>query len=405
MLFLVNGDHLGSISVITDELGQVVERLRFDVFGLPINLNGTAKTNIGSNNTTRGYTGHEMDASTGLINMNARPYDPILGRFLSADTVVPSAGNMQGFSRYSYVLNNPLLYTDPSGHFWHIIIGAIVGGVMAGIQSDWDIEAVLQGAFVGAMAASIGGAAYGAANGGLSGAVAGGAAARAFSGFAGTAMNGGGKYLHNMLNGAFFGAVAGAITGGLIQEFQLNEVLAAMAGGYTTGYMQGGSDNARFAMYAAAGAAAVAYVVKGSFGSEQKKPPSLQDNGKLYAANETLDEFGQQTMSDVSNGNGVDGAGAGLSLMSKIKLFFRNLTFRPSVIGKVAGGTLGVGVKALDVDNAKSVNTMIMRKAIMDCTSCTGTDTDYLWQEFNNMNSGVPRSRQNIIDLIYRRNN
>jgi len=63
---------------------------------------------------TRGYTGHEMDASTGLINMNARLYDPVLGRFLSADTIVPSAGNMQGFNRYSYALNNPLTYIDPT---------------------------------------------------------------------------------------------------------------------------------------------------------------------------------------------------------------------------------------------------------------------------------------------------
>ncbi|MDQ6994296.1 MAG: RHS repeat-associated core domain-containing protein, partial [Mariprofundaceae bacterium] len=56
--------------------------------------------------------------STGLINMNARLYDPVLGRFLSADTIVPSAGNMQDFNRYAYVLNNPLAYTDPSGHSW-----------------------------------------------------------------------------------------------------------------------------------------------------------------------------------------------------------------------------------------------------------------------------------------------
>jgi len=115
----MHGDHLGSISVITDTNGAVIERLRFDVFGAPVDPNtGAAKASFGANNTDRGFTGHEMDASTGLINMNARLYDPVLGRFLSADTIVPSPGNMQGFNRYSYVLNNPLAYTDPSGHSW-----------------------------------------------------------------------------------------------------------------------------------------------------------------------------------------------------------------------------------------------------------------------------------------------
>lgn len=398
----MHGDHLGSISVISDELGKVVERLRFDVFGLPVNLDGTAKA-MGSSNTSRGYTGHEMDASTGLINMNARLYDPVLGRFLSADTVVPGAGNMQNFNRYAYVLNNPLAYTDPTGHFWHIIIGAIVGGIMAGLQSDWDIGAVFQGAVMGAMAAAIGGEAYGAMGGAgygiaASGAVAG-ASAGAFAGFTSTAMNGGGKYLHNTLNGAFFGAVAGAVTGGLIQEFNVNEVIAGMSGAYTSGYMQGGSDNARFALYAAAGAAIVAYVVRGSLGGVKQKS-RLQDDGKLYAANDdgTARDF------VYSNEDGVEAAGAGTSFITKIKSFFRSLVFRGSVTSKVVGGVAGAGVKALDVDTAKAVNAAIIKTAIMNCSMCSVTDNDYLWQQFNNMNSGIPRSRQNIVDMIHRRN-
>jgi len=115
----IHSDHLGSISMITDAGGAVLERLSFDAFGKPRNANGTdAATPITSSHATRGYTGHEMDASTGLINMNARLYDPVLGRFISADTIVPSPGNMQAYNRYAYVLNNPLAYTDPSGHSW-----------------------------------------------------------------------------------------------------------------------------------------------------------------------------------------------------------------------------------------------------------------------------------------------
>ncbi|WP_338146952.1 RHS repeat-associated core domain-containing protein [Microbulbifer elongatus] len=77
--------------------------------------------------TTRGYTGHEMLDQVGLIHMNGRIYDARLGRFLQADPILQFPDNAQSYNRYSYVLNNPLTYTDPSGH----IIPAIVGIVMA----------------------------------------------------------------------------------------------------------------------------------------------------------------------------------------------------------------------------------------------------------------------------------
>jgi len=63
----------------------------------------------------RGFTGHEHLTQFGLINMNGRLYDPLVGRFLSPDNYVQSPGLTQGYNRYSYCLNNPLRYTDPSG--------------------------------------------------------------------------------------------------------------------------------------------------------------------------------------------------------------------------------------------------------------------------------------------------
>jgi RHS repeat-associated protein len=63
-----------------------------------------------------------------LINMNGRLYDPQIGRFLSTDNYVQEPTNSQNFNRYSYCLNNPLKYTDPSGDFFHLLIGAAVGG-------------------------------------------------------------------------------------------------------------------------------------------------------------------------------------------------------------------------------------------------------------------------------------
>ena len=63
----------------------------------------------------RGYTGHEMLNDFDIINMNGRLYDPVLGRFLSPDNFVQMPDNAQSYNRYSYCLNNPLKYTDPSG--------------------------------------------------------------------------------------------------------------------------------------------------------------------------------------------------------------------------------------------------------------------------------------------------
>ncbi len=78
-----------------------------------------------------GYTGHEHLPGWGLINMNARLYDPALCRFLSPDPVLQDPLSTQNFNRYSYCLNNPLKYTDESGEFCStLIIGAVLGGVI-----------------------------------------------------------------------------------------------------------------------------------------------------------------------------------------------------------------------------------------------------------------------------------
>jgi RHS repeat-associated protein len=73
----------------------------------------------------RGYTGHEHLYTVGLIHMNGRIYDPILRQFMSPDNYVQDPYNTQNFNRFGYVLNNPLLYTDPSGEFIPLLLGAI----------------------------------------------------------------------------------------------------------------------------------------------------------------------------------------------------------------------------------------------------------------------------------------
>ena len=80
----------------------------------------------------RGFTGHEHLPWFGLINMNARLYDPLTGRFLSPYPYVQAPDFTQNFNRYSYALNNPLKYTDESGEWigWDDVIAGLIGGAI-----------------------------------------------------------------------------------------------------------------------------------------------------------------------------------------------------------------------------------------------------------------------------------
>ena len=105
----------------------------------------------------RGYTGHEHLPQFGLINMNARLYDPVLGRFLSPDPYVQMPDFTQSFNRYSYCLNNPLVYVDGDGEFWHLIIGAVIGGIVNWASHGFKFNAKGLGYFaVGAAAGALG---------------------------------------------------------------------------------------------------------------------------------------------------------------------------------------------------------------------------------------------------------
>jgi len=84
----------------------------------------------------RGFTGHEHLREFGLINMNARLYDPVLGRFLSPDPYVQAPDFSQSFNRYSYCLNNPLIYTDPDGENPFLIAALIYGLFFTDIGYD-----------------------------------------------------------------------------------------------------------------------------------------------------------------------------------------------------------------------------------------------------------------------------
>jgi RHS repeat-associated protein len=110
-------DNLGSIAVITDESGNLVERDSYDAWGKRRFPNG-ADDPSGSltSQTTRGFTGQEELTDVGLVHLNGRVYDPLVGRMMSADPFVPDPMNGQAWNRYSYVINNPLALTDTNGY-------------------------------------------------------------------------------------------------------------------------------------------------------------------------------------------------------------------------------------------------------------------------------------------------
>jgi RHS repeat-associated protein len=113
-------DHLGSVIAVVDQSQTVLQRMSYDPWGRRRNADGSDDTgpqwgSLKNNEDHRGYTGHESLDRLGLVHMNARLYDPLLGRHTSADPTVPDPGNAQAFNRYSYVLNNALAFTDPTG--------------------------------------------------------------------------------------------------------------------------------------------------------------------------------------------------------------------------------------------------------------------------------------------------
>jgi RHS repeat-associated protein len=111
-------DHLGSVIAITDDSGAVLERYAYDTWGKRRKLDGSDDTaNTLSASVDRyGYTAQEELDTTRFIHMGGRVYNPLLARFVSADPVVSDARDWQALNRYSYVLGNPLAYTDPTGY-------------------------------------------------------------------------------------------------------------------------------------------------------------------------------------------------------------------------------------------------------------------------------------------------
>ncbi|MBF0522507.1 MAG: hypothetical protein HQL24_05555 [Candidatus Omnitrophica bacterium] len=147
--YYIHSDHLGSSSVITDQNGQQTAHYEYSPYGVVVQSEGADATNYK-------FTGKELD-NTGLYFYGARYYNPELGRFVTADTIVQAPYNPQTLNRYAYCGNNPFNYVDPSGHFWFVAaiiaivkaaaVGAVIGaGIAAATSGD-----ISKGALLGAI--------------------------------------------------------------------------------------------------------------------------------------------------------------------------------------------------------------------------------------------------------------
>ncbi|SHJ23426.1 RHS repeat-associated core domain-containing protein [Cruoricaptor ignavus] len=223
-------DYLGSILSISDEAGNKIEQRHYDAWGnlTHLQVNGgaimTDENQIrdflsnGGLLVDRGYTSHEHFAEVGLIHMNGRLYDPLLRRFLNADENIQDMFNTQNYNKYGYVLNNPLMFNDPSGEFIPLLAAAI----------GWIVSNAAAIATAAAIGAAVGLAAY----------------------TVGVLVTGSKWSFVAALKATFWGGISGAVTFGIGSIFSSaaqtfgNAILQAAAHGVAQGtlsLMQGAS--------------------------------------------------------------------------------------------------------------------------------------------------------------------
>jgi len=238
--------------------------------------------------------------------MNGRIYDPKLGRMLQADPFVQDPKNSQSLNRYSYVLNNPLSYTDPSGYFsfsrfvkkWgRMIVASVATYFTAGLASGWAVGwgfaagTVGNAAIAGAVAGFVGGGILtgtlkGAFYGGLTGAALGGIGASGLNRAAKSLASGitselqGGKFGHGFLS-AGMGFWSGLKFGG---PPEFGEFLASSIAGGTISEVTGG----KFANGAVS--AGLAYVVASAARSVPRDPASISRSGLAKRQNLAMTE-------------------------------------------------------------------------------------------------------------------
>ena len=262
--FYLLRDYLGNITHQVNTSNTVVAEYNFDAWGRRRSADDWSYT-MDANDPTlfadRGFTSHEYLSWFNLYNMNGRLYDPLVGRFISPDPLVQATGMTQSMNRYTYCMNNPLIYVDYNGYTWFsklgnwidknanqiITIAATVVVVAAVTVATAGMGTLAAGAIIGAAGGFTSGALGTALNGGNLGQILGSAFLNAgigaLSGMAGGAAAGwASKNLSNFALGALDVSYKSAI-GGFVSG-AIGGAAGGAAGGFLTGFATGGLDKA-----------------------------------------------------------------------------------------------------------------------------------------------------------------
>lgn len=164
-VMLYFNDHLGSLHILTDNVGEIKELCEYEPFG-----EFSRHEQYGSSPQVSWFyfSGKLFDEESGLFYYGARYYNSLIGRFITADPMMPNPLNSQALNRYSYVYNSPVCFIDPSGNFPWFIIAAIVGAIIGGISSYQNTGSVQwQGVLFGGVMGAMSGATIAAAGHGM----------------------------------------------------------------------------------------------------------------------------------------------------------------------------------------------------------------------------------------------
>ncbi|WP_373003651.1 RHS repeat domain-containing protein [Sulfurimonas sp.] len=289
---------LDSTDTVTNDSGEVIQRLAYKPFGERIVGDWINQVEDSQAITKRGFTGHEHISEFNLIHMNGRVYDPTMGRFLSADPYIQAPYDTQSYNRYSYVKNNPLKYTDPSGFFFGSIVKmfkkafnwvkknikmvvAVVVTVVVAIWAPYLLPAM--GKFWGAV---VTGAIAGAANGAI---------------------------MTGTIKGALTGAVIGAVSAGV--AYGIGNVGQAMANSGSSSFSVGATKAILHGVSRAAIAKAQGGRFNAGFWSGFATSAILPFRSSItqnnYSANVAFSAALGGTISEMSGGSFANGAVAG----------------------------------------------------------------------------------------------
>ena len=280
--YYATSDHLGSSDLIMDGSSAVLSKTSFTPFGARRGSNwqgvpSSSDYNTFTSTTRRGFTGHEMLDAVSLVHMNGRVYDPFMGKFLAADNIIENPAATQSINPYSYAWNDPLKFTDPSGHsLFGDILGIFAAALIIAFAPEIGLPAITaaEGVTTAVVAGFVGGfvgaiVSTGSLSAALTAGIVGGLVGAAFfeaGSFAQSASNGGAgwRYAAGVVSHAAVGCFQGVASGGNCGRGAVAAAVAEAAGSQIKEAAEWGGAGAGIAAAGIVGGAA-SRAVGGSF--------------------------------------------------------------------------------------------------------------------------------------------